>query len=281
MKLLTSLICLLVFNNCVLAKDLAQKQNAKSYKRIVALTSLSADLIVSLDREVLVGVPGTKLTNNDQRFIGIKRISSGRSQPNIESIVSLQPDLVVGATGFHSKTLSSLKRLGINTLEFRIDRWNKLEKSVDVLSSMIPNNGSLKNKINSICPKVSQSNNAKQKSLNILILAGITPKLSPAKQSWSGSLLQRMGLTNATDSLTGNSQFSGYITMSNERLLTIKPDIVLTINPSGGSDSQYSSLKKYFPNLNKKDFYGMDYYGLINPGSLGSIAKACSTLRQL
>ncbi len=281
MKLLFSLLCFFVSNNFAFASDLPHKQSVMPYQRIVALTSLSADLVVSLDPKVLVGVPGTQLTNSDQRFKGIKRISSGRSQPNIESIVSLEPDLVIGATGFHSKTLSSLKRLGIKTLDTRIDRWDRLEKFVEKLSSIIPNDGKLINKINNICPQVPESKNIRKKSANVLILVGISPKLSPAKQSWSGSLLRRLGLNNATENLSGNSQFSGYITMSNERLLTINPDIVLAVNPSGGTDGQYSALNKYIPNVSKKNFYDIGYYGLINPGNLGSIAKACSILEQL
>lgn len=275
------MLFILVFNNFVFARDLTRKQSIKPYQRIVALTSLGADLVVSLDPKVLVGVPGTKLTNSDQRFKGIKRISSGRSQPNIESIVSLKPDLVIGATGFHSKTLSSLKRLGIKTLDTRIDRWDKLEKFVEKLSSIIPNDDKLINKLNNICPQAPESKNVQKNSANVLILVGISPKLSPAKQSWSGSLLKRLGLNNATDNLSGNSQFSGYITMSNERLLTINPDVVLAVNPSGGTDGQYSALSKYIPNVSKKNFYDIGYYGLINPGTLGSIAKACSILGQL
>ena len=88
-------------------------------------------------------------------------------------------------------------------------------------------------------------------------------------------------MINATNSIPGTSQFSGYITMSNERLLSVKPGKVLVINPSGGVSREQLSLRKFFPALSAGDFISMDYYGLINPGSLKSISKACAKLLSL
>ena len=121
----------------------------------------------------------------------------------------------------------------------------------------------------------------KKERINILILAGMSPKLSPSKNSWSGSLLERVNLNNVTTNFKGNSQFSGYITMSNERLLTVNPSKVLIVNPSGSHNDQYSSLSKFFPDLMRSDFIAFNYYGLINPGSLQSISGACSKLQKL
>ena len=74
-------------------------------------------MVVSLDPTVLVGVPGTSLTKADPRFNGIKRVSSGRSQPSVEAIVALKPDLVIGAEGFHSKILNSfILNIGVTLL---------------------------------------------------------------------------------------------------------------------------------------------------------------------
>ena len=69
--------------------------------------------------------------------------------------------------------------------------------------------------------------------------------------------------------------------MSNERLLSLKPDRVLTVDPAGGSESEFLLMQKYFSELSQEDFVSMNYYGLINPGSLKSISKACNQLRDL
>ena len=77
--------------------------------RIVALTSLSADVINSLSNESLVGIPGSSLLNKNVDFENKTIISSGRMPPNLEKILKLKPDLVIGSNGFHDKTLKVLR----------------------------------------------------------------------------------------------------------------------------------------------------------------------------
>ena len=250
----------------------------KKSRRVVALSSLSADLVVSINPDVLIGDPGSSLTNQDPRYSGLKRVSNGRSQPSVELILALNPDLVIGAEGFHSRVLNSLKKLGVQTLPIKINRWDRLEQASRALERRIVNAGSIDSRLSQLCPSQKSLNSA---GSSVLILAGVSPQLSPGQQSWSGSLLDRLGLVNSTRGLPGSSEFSGYITMSNERLLAIKPEKVLVVNPAGDSAQMVRSLIPYFPGLKVSDFKVMDYYGLINPGSLSSIQKACTALSSL
>ena len=244
------------------------------YSRVVALSSLSADLIASINLDALIGVPGTSLTNKDSKFSGIQRISNGRSQPSVELILSMKPDLVVGAAGFHTRSLNTLSILGVETLAMNIDRWDRLEEASRILESKVVNAMSIVPRISKLCPARKSS----ETGSSILVLAGISPMLSPGQQSWAGSILERLGLENSTKSISGSSEFSGYITMSNERLLMIKPEKVLVVNPSGDSGQTVKSLLPFFPELQESDFKAVEYYGLINPGSLSSIQNACKTL---
>ena len=111
--LLVSCLLSLSFPGEVVAQE--REVELKKARRIVALSSLSADLVVSINPNVLIGVPGTSLTNKDPRYAGLKRVSNGRSQPSVELVLALNPDLVVGAEGFHSRVLSALNKLGIPT----------------------------------------------------------------------------------------------------------------------------------------------------------------------
>ncbi len=43
--------------------------------------------------------------------------------------MALNPDLVIGAEGFHSKILSGLNSLGIASLPLKINRWDRLENA--------------------------------------------------------------------------------------------------------------------------------------------------------
>ena len=274
-----------LFASCLLSliisgQSFAQRKEIKVEKarRVVALSSLSADLVVSINPDALIGVPGTSLTNKDPRFSGLKRVSSGRSQPSFELILALNPDLVIGAEGFHSRVLNALNELGVNTLAVKVNRWDRLEKVSRMLEDRIINAQSLDSRLSNLCPT---RKSLKSTVSSVLILAGVSPKLSPGQRSWSGSLLDRLGLKNVTKGLPGSSDFSGYITMSNERLLAVKPNKVLVVNPPGDSEQTLRSLIPFFPGLKASDFKAMEYYGLINPGSLSSIQKACAALSSL
>ena len=274
-----------LFASCLLSliisgQSFAQRKEIKVEKarRVVALSSLSADLVVSINPDALIGVPGTSLTNKDPRFSGLKRVSSGRSQPSFELILALNPDLVIGAEGFHSRVLNALNELGVNTLAVQVNRWDRLEKVSRMLEDRIINAQSLDSRLSNLCPT---RKSLKSTVSSVLILAGVSPKLSPGQRSWSGSLLDHLGLKNVTKGLPGSSDFSGYITMSNERLLAVKPNKVLVVNPSGDSEQTLRSLIPFFPGLKASDFKAMEYYGLINPGSLSSIQKACAALSSL
>ena len=274
-----------LFVSCLFAlcfsRDVSAQQSeveSKKARRVVALSSLSADLVVSINPDVLIGVPGSSLTNQDLRYSGLKRVSNGRSQPSVELILALNPDLVIGAEGFHSRVLNSLNKLGVQTLAIKVNRWDSLEKASNTLEARIVNAGSIDSRLSQLCSPQKSPNYS---GPSVLILAGVSPKLSPGQQSWSGSLLDRLGLVNSTKGLPGSSEFSGYITMSNERLLMIKPEKVLVVNPAGDSAQMVRSLIPYFPGLKVGDFKVMDYYGLINPGSLSSIQKACTALSSL
>ena len=94
--------------------------------QVVALTSLTADIIQTLEADALVGIPGSSLLREGDRFAGIEVVSEGRLEPDLEKIVALAPDLVIGAAGFHDKTLDRMTELGIETLTVNVDSWAAL-----------------------------------------------------------------------------------------------------------------------------------------------------------
>ena len=94
--------------------------------RVVALTSLSADLVNYISNESLLGIPGSSLLKNNNDFSNKTIVSSGRMPPDLEKILSLKPDLVIGAKGFHDRTLSKLNSLKINTLSTSISSLDDL-----------------------------------------------------------------------------------------------------------------------------------------------------------
>ena len=255
--------------------------NTKNKYKIVALTSLSADLVNSIGSESLVGIPGSSLLKLNSSYKNIPIISSGRMPPNLEKIISLKPDLIIGANGFHDKPLSKLKELGFKTLSTKIKSLKDLEnlnkeinsflsqKEAEPLSKKIKNCYSTSSKIS--------------KNKNVIALVSTKPILSPNSKSWSGNLIKRFGLKNLTSDLQSKSEFKGYVNLSQEWLLKAKPNNLIVVKTPGSNISQYESLAiwKKIPAVKKKNIFSFDYYGLINPGSLDSINKACKKLSSI
>ena len=96
-----------------------------SKKRVVALTSLTSDLVDRLSPESLVAIPGSRLLKSNEKFKDKIVVSQGRNPPNIEKIISLKPDLVLGAKGFHDKALFQINDLGIEVISTKIKDWNE------------------------------------------------------------------------------------------------------------------------------------------------------------
>ena len=253
-------------------------------ERVVTLTSLSTDIVRSISSDKLVGIPGSSLFKDVDDLRGLPRISQGRTPPNLEKIVSLKPDLVIGTKGFHDKILSKLKNINIRTLSYELKDWDSLENTINLINSKLSKEDS-KNSSAIINTKLKDCmvTNQQNKKTNVVVLASTKPILSPNSKSWAGNLLQRFGLNSLTKDLDSKSEFRGYVNLSPEWLVKKDPDNLIIIQTRPG---QYDDFEKSNPFSNMKavksdQVYRFNYYGLVNAGSLDSINGACLKLRKI
>ncbi|MEM7552942.1 MAG: ABC transporter substrate-binding protein [Cyanobacteria bacterium P01_A01_bin.84] len=255
------------------------KNPIENANRVVALTSLSADIIHRLDSEKLIAISGSRLLRKDERFQNLPQVSEGRTPPNLEKIVALKPDLVIGATGFHDRTLSKLKELGIATQSIETDSWDSLIETTKSLAKSInanPNN--LLKKYNTLLENIPKSN------ISTLVLVSSQPILSPNKYSWTGDLLNKLEIKNITKDLQGESGNRGYITLSEEKILQQNPEAILVVDPAKKGVLQEFKSKSFWKNLKatkSEKVYSFDYYGLVNPGSIDKIEETCKKIKEI
>jgi iron complex transport system substrate-binding protein len=252
------------------------QQSQQSVQRVVSLTSLSADIIYQLDSAKLVGISGSSLFKNDSRFKDIPRVSEGQATPNLEKIVALKPDLVIGAEGFSNLTTDKLKELGITTLLTKVDSWEGLQELTKTLAKIVDADSTpLLNRYQTFLPDKPAQNPS------TLVLVSRQPILSPSKKSWAGNLLEKFQAKNLTADLQGKMSVPGYVTLSAEKVLEANPDVLIVVSPQPGllksfkSESFWNQLKATKNNR----VYEFDYYGLVNPGSVDAIEKACQQLK--
>ena len=253
------------------------EQNNK--KRVVALTSLTADLVNRFDSKSLLAIPGSRLLKNNDQFNDKIVVSQGRNPPKIEKIISLKPDLVLGAKGFHDKALSQINGLGVKTISTEIKNWNDLE----LLSNQISEYLDIDNtSLYSLAPDCRQSSEELSSDSSIVLVSS-SPLLSPNKKSWAGSLLNKFNVNNLIADIQSKSGFAGYVTLSPETLLEKNPDNIILIDTGNDMKKLFLS-KSYSSNLKavkNNNVYNFNYYGLINPGSIDSINDACKKLINL
>lgn len=249
----------------------------KTASKVVALTSLSADIVNRLDKTKLVAISGSRLVNQNPDFAQLPRVSEGRTPPNLEKIVALKPDLVIGAKGFHDQALAKLQESGIQTLATEVNSWRSLsELTRTIATALNANPDPLIQSYQALLePKPAQTS-------SVLVLASRQPILSPNKSSWAGDLLNQLAVKNVTAELQGSSEFNGYVTLSPEKLLQINPEKIILIDTGEGeinqlkSQSFWSQLKA----VQQQQVYTMDYFGLVNPGSIREIEEACKKLKE-
>tara|TARA_Y100001968_G_scaffold183_1_gene144 strand:+ start:269 stop:1144 length:876 start_codon:yes stop_codon:yes gene_type:complete len=247
-------------------------------KKIVTLTSLTTDIVSKLNNSYLIGIPGSRLTRKNKELLNKEIVTQGRTPPQLEKIISLNPDLVIGSASFHKKQLKKLSSIGIRSEGVEVKNWFDLINLIKKLSNLT--NGDSSSVVSHLdnCNFKSNKNNNK-----VLILASAKPLLAPNSESWAGSLLDRFGIKNSTKMLESKSQFKGYVNLSPEWLISNQPEKIIVIKTLPDSIQSFIDLP-YWSKLTavkENNVLYMDYYGLINPGSIDSINRTCLTLSKI
>ena len=275
---LNKLSTLLIFPISFLLVNKVHANFQENNIRVVALTSLTADLINTISKDSLVGIPGSSILKKNKDFDSIPIVSSGRMPPDLEKILSLKPDLVIGAKGFHDRPLSKLNSLGISTLSTSISSLDDLDNLNKKLASKLNTRTKSLEEILGSC----YSKN-KNKNKNLVVLVSSKPILSPNKDSWAGNLISSFKLNNLASEITNKTEFKGYVNLSPEWLIKSQPENILVIKTPGSDMSQYESINIWnkLEAVKNNKIYTFDYYGLINAGGIKAINKACQKLSSI
>lgn len=257
---------------------LAEAPADESEPRIVALTSLTADLVQTLEGEALVGIPGNELLRGDDRFANLPTVSEGRTAPDLEQIVALEPTLVIGAAGFHDRTLQRLEELGTPTLTTEVNGWADLRELTTTLATTLEADPRpLLDRYDACLTQVPTD------SPSTLVLVSRQPLLSPNKTSWAGDFLAQFKVNNVAADLQGESPFDGYITLPEEKVLAANPDVLVVVDAGENLLDQLKGEPFWgqIQATQQGQVHSFDYFGLVNPGSIASIERTCEQLGRL
>jgi iron complex transport system substrate-binding protein len=271
-------------NNSTVNKSNTQaKQNStqpiEQAKRVVVLTSLAADLVYNLDKSKLVGIPNGRYTDliAKSKFTDFPRVGIGTGI-NLEKIISLKPDLVIGAEGFHDKVLGRLKELGIPTVSGNISSWQDLENSTKELAERIGADPK------PILEKYqSYLDNVPKNGKTVLVLLRAQPTSSPNKNSWAGNLLEIFKYKNLAGELPSNARLKGYLTISQEKILEANPDKLFVIESANLNPNDFKKLPFWnkLKAVKNNQVYIFHHDGLITPTSIDTIEEVTKQLKEV
>ena len=164
-----------------------------SAQRVIALTSLAADIVFRLDASKLVGRPGSRLLNQDEKLAQIPTVSQGQTPPDATKIIALKPDIVFGAPGIHSPIAQQLERQGICVWLSNVDSWASLEKYTNILAELV--NADPQPLLAHYKSILGQKLTTSQITL---VLVARDPILAPNKNSWAGDIFEQLNANSLT-----------------------------------------------------------------------------------
>ncbi len=219
-------------------------------KRIVALNASNLEILLAFGANV-IGRPDRSALP-DALYESVKEIPSiGRtSNPSIEGIVSLRPDLVIGnAVGFHQSLIPALEEAGIKVLLLSIKDYEDIFTKLRLYGLLLrePDNAQrLINKIKGRVNIVKASINS-IRSKKALIIWGSPQSFSMAlPTSFVGSLFRELGIKNVAEGVKA-TEGSNYVPLSLEYALKQDPDgifIVTMGDPGRMRDKAKRELEK-------------------------------------
>ncbi len=191
--------------------------------------------------ELLYAVGGRTVGRPDSRGIPpalyeqVKHLPSiGQTpNPNVEKIVSLEPDLVIGINmAFHHAVIPVIERAGIPFLLLSINNYADILEKLQFYGELTGNQQKSSEIIATIEQRVAElkARVANQKPVKTAIVWGSPESFNMAlPESFAGNLVYLLGGINVADGVTpllGRSQFAP---LSMEYLLSKDPDVVLVI----------------------------------------------------
>ncbi len=227
----------------LIASLLLSGSNIEAYSRIVSLKPSATEMIFALGAgNQLVGV--TTYCKHPAEARKIAKIG-GYSNPNLETIISLKPDLVVLIPDSTSpRVFEALQRASIETLVLKGKTWNDVLEDLRALGRKLGASEKaealvrgLENAADSIpVPSTNPPRTA-------YLVVQRTPLMVAGRGTFLSDILARSGLKNL-----GDEAVLAYPRLSLETLLQKNPDVILDMDQTGEDTGKEFWGK--FPTLN-------------------------------
>lgn len=227
-----------------------QVEIAAKPQTIVGLSPSAVELVYALGGTV---VGRTSSVNYPEEALAATDVGTAY-QPNFETILGLQPDLIVADSVIHAAPnfRQPIEDLGVPVVFVGADDYQDVLDAIGVMGEVLDARDAanqLEAEIAGTLERLKGELAGKDVSA-VLLIADRDQTLYAAKNnSYSGDLLARLGITNPAADQPDSGPFPGYTTLSFEQFLQYNPAIIYTVTPAPPPAPRLSDLLPQIPPL--------------------------------
>lgn len=203
-------------------------------KRVVFLNVSNMDLYVTAGGTAAIAGKPTSHAMSPELQKAVAQVPEVGiiHSPNVEKIISLKPDLVVGINvPFHNQIRKTLQDNGIPLYINSLDNYEDTIKTLQFFGSLTGDEKGTQEKIKAIdakCHAVETLKNGRASPKTLIIFSSPASNNMATANSFSGDVLRRMGGTNIAD--FDASLSAPYVPLSMEYVVKQNPDIIFIIS---------------------------------------------------
>ncbi len=260
-------------------------------RRVVILNSSNLELFVAAGGKPFAYGESATMPAYLQEYINDLPSVGTAQNPDLEKIVSLQPDLVIGMNfPFHTALKPSLKRAGIPMAVFNVRHRADLRHKMEIFGNLTGNPRQAESRIGEIDAAIDKARQSVgQASRTVLVIFGTPESFSMAlPDSFVGEMVELAGGFNVApkNARSSNGMMNGFAPISMEYVTMANPDVILVITHNNATQIEGSDLLGRLPAWNSlqavrnKRVYNLPFetYGINPTVRLGTAVLELSAL---
>jgi iron complex transport system substrate-binding protein len=208
-----------------LSRPVVKPSKNSDSMRIVSLSPSTTEMLFVLGMgKSLVGA--TKYCNYPPEARKIERVG-GFGTPNVEKLLSLSPDLVVGADLRRSGAFQSLQAVGLRVLNVRVNNIDEMLQAIRDLGDAVGRRrqadeaiASMQAELDKVVAQIPDA--AKAKPPRVFVELWDDPLTTIGKSSYLNDVISRAGGVNVAGELS-----VPHPRVSSERVITWNPDVIV------------------------------------------------------
>ncbi len=199
------------------------KGNKKEYKRVISLAPNITEIMFALSCEHLLA-GNTTACNYPEKAKKIYKVGDYLN-PDLERILSLNPDIILADDGLNILKLNQLKKFGIDIRIFKNNNFQDVKNSIKKIGKILKKQEKARSLLRTWDKKVNHiRKQSKGKKFKVLVMLWHNPVYVPGRDTFISDLLKICNCKNITD-----DGGEGYFNYNSEKIIEKNPDIIISV----------------------------------------------------